>query len=55
VVNRQSFHWSMELHLPWAGLAAFAAVMLGLAVLTAMLSGRLAMGADAVRAVREDW
>jgi putative ABC transport system permease protein len=55
VVNRQSFHWSMELHLPWAGLAAFAAVMLGLAVVTAMLSGRLAMGADAVRAVREDW
>jgi putative ABC transport system permease protein len=55
VVNRQSFHWSMELHLPWAGLAAFAAVMLGLAVLTAMLSGRLAMGADAVWAVREDW
>jgi putative ABC transport system permease protein len=55
VVNRQSFHWSMELHLPWAGLAAFAALMLGLAVVTAMLSGRLAMGADAVRAVREDW
>jgi putative ABC transport system permease protein len=55
VVNRQSFHWSMELHLPWAGLGAFAAVLLGLAVLTAVLSGRLAMGADAVRAVREDW
>jgi putative ABC transport system permease protein len=22
VVNRQSFHWSMDLHLPWGGLAA---------------------------------
>jgi putative ABC transport system permease protein len=55
VVNRQSFHWSMELHLPWGGLAVFAAVMLLLAVLTAMVSGRQAMGADVVRAVREDW
>ena len=40
VVNRQSFHWSMELHLPWGTLAQFAAVMLGLAVLTALASGR---------------
>jgi putative ABC transport system permease protein len=55
VVNRQSFHWSMELHLPWGGLAVFAAAMLLLAVLTAMVSGRQAMGAEAVRAVREDW
>ena len=55
VVNRQSFHWSMELHLPWSTLGGFAAVMLGLAVLTALASGRRAMGEEAVRAVKEDW
>jgi putative ABC transport system permease protein len=55
VVNRQSFHWSMELHLPWYTLAGFAVVMLGLAVLTALASGRRAMGEEAVRAVKEDW
>jgi putative ABC transport system permease protein len=55
VVNRQSFHWSMELHLPWLALSAFCAVMLGLATLTAIASGRHAMGGDAVRAVKEDW
>jgi len=55
VVNRQSFHWSMDLHLPWATLTEFALVMLGLAVLTALVSGRRAMGTEAVRAVKEDW
>jgi len=55
VVNRQSFHWSMEVHIPWSGLAAFALAMLALAALTAAAAGRQAMGAEAVRAVREDW
>ena len=55
VVNRQSFHWSMELHVPWLGLASFFAVLLGLATLVAVASGRQAMGVDAVQAVREDW
>lgn len=55
VVNRQSFHWSMDLHVPWASLAAFTAVMLALASLTALASGRGAMGGEAVRAVKEDW
>ncbi len=55
VVNRQSFHWGMELHVPWAGLAAFFGTMLALATATAVLAGREAMGADPVRAVREDW
>jgi len=55
VVNRQSFHWSMDLHLPWGTLASFAAAMLGLAVLTALASGRRAMSDEAVHAVREDW
>jgi putative ABC transport system permease protein len=55
VVNRQSFHWSMDLHVPWAGLAALALALAAAAAATAVASGRAAMGADAVRAVREDW
>ena len=55
VVNRQSFHWGMDLHVPWLPLMAFAAALTALAALSAVLSGRHAMGGDAVRAVREDW
>jgi putative ABC transport system permease protein len=55
VVNRQSFHWSMGLHIPWSGLGAFALAMLALATVTAAVTGRQAMGGEAVRAVREDW
>jgi len=55
VVNRQSFHWSMELHLPWTPLAVFTVVLLTLAALTAAASGRQAMRADVVSAVKEDW
>ena len=36
VVNRQSFHWGMELSLPWAGLFGFALLLLGLSMLTAL-------------------
>jgi putative ABC transport system permease protein len=55
VVNRQSFHWSMELHVPWLPLAGLAALVIAAAVATAVWSGRSAMGEDVVRAVREDW
>jgi putative ABC transport system permease protein len=55
VVNRQSFHWGMDLHMPWQLLAEFVVVMLALATLTAIASGRQAMSADAVKAVKEDW
>ena len=55
VVNPQSFHWGMELHMPWRLLAEFVAAMLAMATLTAIWSGRGAMGGDAVRAVKEDW
>ncbi|MBP5997278.1 MAG: ABC transporter permease [Azonexus sp.] len=55
VVNRQSFHWSMDLHVPWASLALFAAGLVALAALAAVLAGRQAMRRDAVLAVREDW
>ena len=55
VVNRQSFHWTMELALPWRGLAGFAGVLLAAATLTALASGRQAMSGDVVRAVKDDW
>jgi len=40
VVNRQSFHWSMDMHVPWQQLAALAAVLLAAAAVTAVASGR---------------
>jgi len=55
VINRQSFHWSMELHPPYLLLLGFVFLLVCLAVLTAILSGREAMGMAPVRAVREDW
>ncbi|KPK35359.1 MAG: hypothetical protein AMJ66_01465 [Betaproteobacteria bacterium SG8_40] len=55
VVNRQSFHWSMDVYLPWSGLAAFAGAMLAAAVAAAVASARRAVAGEAVRAVREDW
>jgi putative ABC transport system permease protein len=55
VVNRQSFSWSMELHPPYAFLAALVSILVTLAVMTAILSGREAMGMGPVRAVRDDW
>ena len=55
VVNPQSFHWTMQLHLPWGLLAAVAALLLGAAVLTALVSGRYALSGGPIRAVREDW
>jgi putative ABC transport system permease protein len=55
VVNRQSFNWSMELHPPWLLLFLLTTILILLAVLTAIVSGREAMGMGPVRAVREDW
>jgi putative ABC transport system permease protein len=55
VVNRQSFHWSMDLAVPWTGLGALAVALLALSTITAWLSGRAAMGPNVVRAVKDDW
>ena len=55
VVNRQSFHWSMDLAIPWRSLTLFASGLIALAALAAVLAGRQAMRQDAVLAVREDW
>ncbi|REG49718.1 putative ABC transport system permease protein [Paraburkholderia sp. BL6669N2] len=55
VVNPQSFHWSMSLHVPWIALATVALVMLASSCSTAVIAGRGAVSVDAVRAVKEDW
>jgi putative ABC transport system permease protein len=55
VVNPQSFHWTMELLLPWGRLAALAAAVLLAGSATAAISARAAASHDAVAAVKEDW
>jgi len=42
-------------HVPWVVLAVLSAVLVAAAALTSAVSGRQAMGADVVRAVKEDW
>jgi putative ABC transport system permease protein len=55
VINRESFHWSIDLAIPWTELAALGLALIATAALTAWLSGRAALGEDVIRAVREDW
>ncbi|WGS53401.1 FtsX-like permease family protein [Paraburkholderia sp. D15] len=55
VVNPQSFHWSMSLHVPWTVLSVVALVMLASSCSTAVIAGRGAVSVNAVRAVKEDW
>ena len=55
VVNRQSFHWGMDVHMPWASLAALAAVLLRSRRPPRRRARAQAMSGDVVRAVKEDW
>lgn len=55
VVNRQSFNWGMEMFVPARDLTLFGVAVVGLATLTAIVSGRGAMADDVVRAVKDDW
>lgn len=55
VVNRQSFHWSMDLFLPAGWLTALSFALIILSASIAVLSGRQAMRGDVVAAVKEDW
>ena len=55
VINPQSFHWSMQLHMPWRLLGGVAFVLFVSSVVTAIASGRGAVAQSAVQAVREDW
>lgn len=55
VVNPQSFHWTMDLLLPWARLLGLCAAVVVAGTVTAWVAGRAAAGRDAVLAVKEDW
>lgn len=55
VVNPQSFHWTMDLMVPWMRLLALCAAVVAAGTLTAWLAGRAAASRDAVLAVKEDW
>jgi putative ABC transport system permease protein len=55
VVNPQSFHWTMDLLLPWGRLAALCLAVVAAGTLTAWLSARSAAGRQMALAVKEDW
>ncbi|MBK9443775.1 MAG: ABC transporter permease [Comamonadaceae bacterium] len=55
VVNPQSFHWTMDLMLPWGRLLLLCLAVVVAGTLTAWLAARAAAGRDAVLAVKEDW
>ena len=55
VVNRQSFHWSIDLAVPWWQLGALSLSLIAASALTALWSGRARAERDPIRAVREDW
>ena len=55
VVNPQSFHWTMDLLLPWGRLALLCAAVVLAGTATAWLAARSAAGREMVLAVKEDW
>ena len=55
VVNPQSFHWTMELRLPWPRLAALCGAVLAAGSVTAWLAARTTTGRNPAAAVKQDW
>ncbi len=55
VVNPQSFHWTMELVLPWPRLTLLCAAVIAAGTVTAWLSARGAARRQMALAVKEDW
>jgi putative ABC transport system permease protein len=55
VVNPQSFHWTMDLLVPWERLAILCLAVVAAGTLTARVAGSAAATRDAVLAVKEDW
>jgi len=55
VINPQSFHWTMDLALPWPVLGGLVLALLACAAGTAVVAGRRALGQGALLAVRADW
>jgi putative ABC transport system permease protein len=54
VVNRQSFHWSVEMHWPVAALGALMLAIIALCALGARASASFAVRNEAVLAVKDD-
>ena len=54
-VNPQSFHWTMDVALPWSILLPSALALLATAVVTAMLAARSASAGGPLLAMRQDW
>ena len=55
VVNPQSFHWTMDLHIPWLRLDLLCLAVLVSGTVTAWAAARSAAARDVVMAVKEDW
>jgi putative ABC transport system permease protein len=55
VVNPQSFHWSMDLAVPWARLALLMLGVVASATLTAWCAARACAGANQALLVKQDW
>jgi len=55
VVNRQSFHWSIDPYLPGWRLGALCAALIGAACLASVAGAQSALDVAVLRAVREDW
>ncbi len=55
IVNPQSFHWTMDLALPWTRLLTLCLAVVAAGTVTAWLAGKAAASKDAVLAVKEDW
>jgi len=55
VVNPQSFHWTMDMLLPWRRLGLLCAAVMVAGSATAWLAARNAAGRHPAQAVREDW
>jgi putative ABC transport system permease protein len=55
VVNPQSFHWTMDLLLPWPRLAMLCAAVIAAGTLTAGLAARRAASRSMALSVKEDW
>lgn len=55
VVNPQSFHWTMDLVLPWPRLLALCAAVVLAGSVAAAAGARAAASVNSARAVKEDW
>ena len=55
VVNPQSFHWTMDLLLPWLRLGLLCGAVVAAGTVTAWLAARSTVGRQMALAVKEDW